>query len=61
VRLSRFLWPASILIAEVFLVSALYRRLRVAEKEHWLGNAIPQNLVACIVDGASAGSRRLGA
>ena len=35
---------APMLIAEVFLdvfiVSVLYRRLRVAEKEHWLGTAI---------------------
>jgi hypothetical protein len=38
------LLSAPILIAEVFLdvfiVSVLYRRLRLAEKEHWLGTAI---------------------
>jgi hypothetical protein len=44
---------APALIAEVFLdaflVSVLYRRLRIAEEEHWLGTAIRKTWVLALV------------
>ena len=43
---------APVLIAEVFLdafiVTALYRRLRVAQKEHWLGTALRKTWLAAV-------------
>lgn len=44
---------APALIAEVFLdaflISALFRRLRVAQKEHWLGAALRKTLASALV------------
>jgi hypothetical protein len=52
---------APALIAEVFLdaflVAVLYRRLRVAQKEHWLGTALRKTWFAAIV---TAGALALG-
>ena len=48
---------APALIAEVFLdaflVSVLYRRLRIAEREHWLGTAIRKTWVVALVAAAA--------
>ena len=48
---------APALIAEVFLdaflVSVLYRRLRIAEQEHWLGTAIRKTWVPALVTTAA--------
>jgi hypothetical protein len=56
---------APLLIAEVFLdafiVTVLYRRLRIAEKEHWLGDGHSQDLGACSRHRVVAPARRLGA
>ena len=44
---------APALVAEVFLdaflVSVLYRRLRIAEKEHWLGTAIRETWLPALI------------
>jgi len=64
------------LLAEVFLdtflVSALYRRLRIAAKEHWLGTAIRRtwhlaivtalllSIIGAILQNLSPGSRTIG-
>jgi hypothetical protein len=48
---------APALIAEVFLdafiVSVLYRRLRIAEAEHWLGTALRKTWVPAVVTAAA--------
>jgi hypothetical protein len=67
---------APALIAEVFLdaflVTVLYRRLRIAEKEHWLGTAIRKTwalalmtaallaVTGWVLDELAPGSRSIG-
>jgi hypothetical protein len=50
-------FSAPALIAEVFLdvfiVSVLYRRLRMAQKEHWLGTALRRTWVPAVVTAAA--------